>query len=318
MRDLILDTSYKLLDTFPIMLYWFTLPIIATSFIVLAITVGRHWREIRLLNPDSIKEELVRKKRDELITRRFERVKASALFPIKALLHQAIIAGKKTFHGAYIKLVKLDRFYKQSKTPLGGAVSNNADRVKLLMDEAKSLTRDSKWADAERRYLEVLSIDKRNVYAYRGLAVIYLKQKLFPQAKETFEFLVKTKKADDSCYAGLAEIAEEEGDINSAEQWYRKAVEYQPRLAHRHAELAMFYLDRQEPAKAWPFISRAAELEPKSPKYLVLTIETAIRIGNREEARRRYDALRLVSEDRQKLQTLKERLDEMENKDRKL
>jgi Tfp pilus assembly protein PilF len=294
------------------MLYWFTVPIIAISFVVLAITVGRHWKEIRLLNPDSIKEELVRKKRDELITRRFERVKASALFPVKALFHQAVILCKKTFHGAYIKLVQLDRFYKQPKASLPGVITTNADRVKMLMDGARSLTRDSKWADAERRYLEVLSIDKRNVNAYRGLAVIYLKQKLYPQAKETFEFLVNTKKADDSCYAGLAEIADHEGDTASAEQWYRKAVEYHPRLAHRHAELAMFYLDRQEPAKAWPFISRAAELEPKSPKYLVLSIETAIRTGNREEARRRYDAMRLISEDRQKLQTLKERIDEMD------
>ncbi|MBU0540657.1 hypothetical protein KKF59_02865 [Patescibacteria group bacterium] len=293
------------------MIYYYTVPIAILSLAAMVFIIARHWREIRLLDPNSIKEERVRKKRDELITQRFERVKSGALLPLKISFNKAVVAGKKRFHASYIKLIQLDRFYKQAKAPFASMAPSAAERLRALLDEARSLARDLKWADAERRYLEILSMDKRNVEAYKGLAGIYLKQKMHTQAKETFEFLLKIKKADDVCFAGLAEIAEAERDLIAAEQYYRKAVEYRPRLANRHAELGVFYLDSNQPAKAWPFVRRATELEPKSPKYMELSIDAAIKIGNKEEARRRYDKLRLLSEDRNKLQFLKERLDEM-------
>jgi tetratricopeptide (TPR) repeat protein len=222
---------------------------------------------------------------------------------------RGLLSGKTAFHAAYIKLIQLDRFYKQAKAPLAKIAPSVQDRIQSLIDEARSLARDLKWADAERRYLEVLSIDNRNVDAYKGLGNLYLKQRLYPQAHETFEFLVKIRKADDACYAGLAEIAEAEGDVMTAEAMRIKALELQPRRADRHAELAEFYLSRSQPGKAWPLAKRAADLEPKSAKYLTTAIEAAVQTGNHAEARRRYDKLRLISSDSQKLQSLKERID---------
>jgi tetratricopeptide (TPR) repeat protein len=221
------------------------------------------------------------------------------------------IAGKKSFHNSYLKLIRLDRFYKQAKAPFASIAPSMKDKVRTLLDEARSLGREQKWADAERRYLEVLGMDDRNLDAYKGLAAIYLKQKLYPQARETFEFLIKTKKADASCYAGMAEIYEAENDLPEAEEMRLKALELQPRLAQRYVELAEFYLDHNGPDKAWPHLKKAVELEPKSGKYLELTLDTAIQLGSREEARRLYDKFRLVSEDRPKLQVYKEKIDEL-------
>lgn len=293
------------------MLYWIALPIAGISFAVLATTIALHWKEIRLLDPDSIKEERVRQKREQLIQRRFDRVKSDKLAPIKALSHKGIVKGKEMFHAAYIRLVRLDRFYKQAKAPFALLAPSAKDRIRTLLDEARSLARDLKWADAERRFLEALALDERNLDAYKGLATIYLKQKLYPQAAETFEFLLRTKQADAGCYEGMGEIAEAQGDMAKAEGMYLKALELQPRLAHRHAVLADFYLKHGDAGKAWPPAKRATDLEPKSGKYLELSIEASIRMGQREEARRRYDKLRLLSEDRPKLQALKERIDRL-------
>jgi tetratricopeptide (TPR) repeat protein len=185
------------------------------------------------------------------------------------------------------------------------------DRIKLLLNDARSLSRDLKWADAERRYIEALGIDPHCWDAYKGLGQIYLKQDLLPQAKETFNFLLKSNKADDVCFAALADIAEEERDLVLAEDMRRKAVEFRPRLANRHAELAEFYVKQGFPDKAWPSAKRAAELDSKSAKYLEISLETAILLGERNEARKRYDKLRVLSQDRPKLQALKERIDEM-------
>lgn len=291
------------------MIYWITLPIAGLALLVIIVTIARHWKEIRLLNPDSIKEEQQRQKRERIIEQRFERVRSDALTPLKRVFQTIFLKGKKAFHAAYIRLIQLDRFYKQAKAPFAHMAPSLKDRIRTLLDEARALARDLKWADAERRFLEVLTLDDRNVDAYKGLAAIYVKQKLYPQAIETYQFLVKIKKADASCFEGLGDIASAQDDASKAEGYYQKAIELQPRVAHQHAVLAHFYLAHAQPQKAWLSAKRANELEPKSAKFLELSLEAALQAGERDEARRRYDALRLQSEDRQKLQTFKDRID---------
>ncbi len=293
------------------MIYWITLPLAGIALIVILMTLFRHWKEIRLLKPESIQEERERLTRDQVIQQRFERVKADKLGPIVMLLKRAILYGKTAYHAVYLKLVRLEKYYNQAKTPFAFITPSAKDRIKTLLDDARSLQRDLKWAEAERRYLDVLALDSHNWDAYRGLGGIYLKQKLWPQAKETFEFLLKMKKADDACFAALAEIAEAEGDLVRAEDMRRKAVEFRPRSAHRQSELAAFFLQQAQAGKAWPFAKRAVELDPKSSRYLELSLEAAIILGNRLEAQRRYDKLRLLSEDRPKLQALKEKIEGM-------
>lgn len=293
------------------MIYWIAIPLIAISLGAIFSVILRHWKEIRLLNPESIKEERLRKARGQIIERRFKRIRTDKFTPLKILADKLIITGKKKFHAAYLKLLQIDTFYKQTQTPLVNVAPSKQERLKGLLDEARSLARDLKWADAERRFLEVLGLDSRNAGAYKGLALIYVKQKLYDQAKETFDFLVRSKKADDVCFAGLAEIAEVKNDLIAAETMYRQALEARPKTAHWHAELAEFYLRHHNAGQAWPLAKKAVELEPRSAKYMELSLEAALRAGKRDEARRRYDKLRLLSEDKIKLQVLKERIEEL-------
>lgn len=293
------------------MIFWITLPIAGVSLIIIFVVLVRHWKEIRLLDPESIAEERERKKRDDLLLQRLSRVKSEKVAPFRVAFQRGIVAAKTAYHAAYLKLVKLEKFYKQATAPFAMMAPSTKDRIKALIDDARSLARDMKWADAERRYLEALTIDPHHYEAYKGLGTIYLKQKLYPQAKETFEFILKSRKADDAVFAAIADIAEAEGDTDRAEVMRLKAVEFRPRLPNRHAELAAFYLGHDEAEKAWPYALRATELDPKSARYLELSLEAAILLGDREEARRRYDKLRVLSEDRPKLQAFKDRIDEM-------
>ncbi len=271
----------------------------------------RHAAEIRLLNPDSIREEQERQKRDDLVRQRFNRLQSVKTAPLKAVYQRAVYNGKTTFHRGYLKLVHLSRFYEQAKRPFAKVAPSAAERVKALLDEARSLARDLKWADAEKRYLEVLLMDNRNADAYKGMGYIYLKQKMYPQAKETYEYLIKTRQGDDTCYAAMADICEADGDDAAAEDWRLKAVEERPRLANRHAELAKFYVDHKNYSKAWPSAKRATDLEQKSAKYQELALECLVEIGDYSEAKRRYDKLRLLSEDQQRLLRFKERIDKI-------
>lgn len=291
------------------MIYWISFAVAGVALLVMAVTLFRHWREIRLIDPDSIQEERERRKRDELILHRLERIKADKLGPLSLASKRLTVWGKVLFHAAYIRLIRLEKFYSQAKAPFAFIAPSAKEKLKLILDEARSLARDQKFAEAEKRYLEILALDARHWDAYKGLGLIYIKQKLWQQAKETFEFLSKSKKADDTVYASLADIAENTGDLAKAEELRLKAVEFRPRLANRQAEMASFYLDRDEPQKAWPFAKQASELDQKSARYLEISLDTAILLGDRLEAQKRYDKLRLLSDDRPKLQAYREKID---------
>ncbi len=286
----------------------------SVAFIVAGIVLAKRWKELRLLDPLSIKEEQQRQKRDEVLERRFARLRDDQTETLKRVGRRIKHATIQTYRQTHERLRAFEAMYRNVKSPFATLAPTTREKIKTLLEEGRSLMRDLKWADAERRFLEVLSIDPRHTEAFKGLGQIYLKQKLYPQAKETFEFLLKMHKNDDATHAALAEIAEAGGNLVAAENYRLKAVELNPRHAVRHAELASFYLGQQAPTKAWPSAKRAADLEPKSIKYLELSLEAAILTGNREEARKSFDRLRLLADDQHRFQGWKEKLEAMEKK----
>jgi len=286
--------------------------IAAIALVVMGLLVVKHWKEVRLLDPMSIKEEQTKKKREEMLQRRFERMSSDRIEAVKRAGRQIGRSATQSYRRLYRRLQSFENIYRKTSNPLSTMAPSSRERIKTLLSDARSLMRDLKWADAERRLLEVLALDKRDEDAFRQLGQIYLKQKLYPQAKETFEFLQKIGKADDANFSGLAEIAEAEGNLALAELMRKKAVEASPRQPHRYAELAQFYLDQDKPEQAWPNAQKASELEAGSAKYLELSLETAILLGDQEEARARYNRLRLLIDDQARFQTWKEKIDALE------
>lgn len=291
------------------------------SFVIAALALAfaisilvRHWKEIRLLDPDSIREERLKREREKVIQRRFERVHADRIAAVNRFGRHVGKRATEAYRRTYRKLQSFDTVYKSVSAPLSAMAPSQRERIKTLLTEARAFIRDLKWADAERRCVEILSMDARQIEAYRLLGQIYLKQKLYPQAIETFEYLVKTRKADDATYAGLADLAEAAGDRMRAEVMRLKAVDASPRQAHRHAEAADFFLKTKEVERAWPFAKRAAELEPQSAKYLELSLDAAILLGDRKEAEARYRRLRLLSDDPNRFQAWKEKIDGLPKK----
>jgi tetratricopeptide (TPR) repeat protein len=292
-------------------LFWVAVGVASVCFAAIVFIVFKHWQELRLIDPDSIKEEKEKQRRDELVKERFKRIQSGKVEPLKTLYRRFTFSSKTAFHRSYLKLINLNRFYEQAKHPFAKVAPSQKERAKLLLDEARSLARDLKWADAEKRYLEILLMDNRNSEAYKGIGLIYLKQKMMPQAKETFEYLLKVKQADDIVYASLADIAGFNKDNRQEESYRIKAVQTRPRLANRHAELAKFYIENHAYKEAWPSAKRATDLDPRSAKYQELALECLIELGESIDAKRQYDKLRLILDDQPKLAKYKERIEDI-------
>ncbi|MEN9558351.1 MAG: hypothetical protein RL141_720 [Candidatus Parcubacteria bacterium] len=289
------------------LLFWALIVIAAGTVGVMGVVLWRHWKEIRLLDPATIKAEQERQVRERIVRQRFDRRLRHLLAPVNRF---GRLAGSR--------MVQAYQSWEQRLSHTAGAMHRDGGidpfipgPLRDLLDEASAHLKKRAWAPAERLYLEVLKQDSRQLQAYRGLGELYMAQGMFAQAKETLLFLEQIQGCDDACYANLAAIAEAEKNMGEAEAMRKRAVDVAPQQALRHAELAAFYLAHGSPEYAWASAVRATDLEPGNPRSLELSIEAAILIRDREEAERRYEQLRPLVRDRQALQSLREKIDNM-------
>ncbi len=275
--------------------------------------LSRRWTDIRLLDPLTIKEERHRLKREEMIRKRFERMRSERSQPMRRFGRSIARSFDSLYEGLVQRLKTMEEAYGSgTRSPFSSVAPTTQERIKVVLLEARSFVRDIKWSEAEKRYLEVLALDPHNVEAYKGLGTIYLKQKIYQQARDTFMFIVKMKKADDATYAALAEIEEAAGNHHEAELYRLQAVELGGKQACRHAELAGFYLSTKDLLKAWSPVKRATELEPNSAKYAEQALDVAVQLGDASEARNRYQRFRLLSDDRSRFQYWREKVEALE------
>jgi len=280
------------------MLVWILVLVALVAAAVIAAVFFKHWKEIRLLDPDTIKTEQDRQRRDLEVMQRLDRRMRQFAKPAQKFARSL----RRTYRRAEERLMRASGLDKSSG-------SDTSPAIRSLLKSAVVATENGEFAEAERTYMEILKQDRHQFEAYRGLGALYMQQRAWPQAKETFLFLERIRGCDDGCYANLAAIARQEGKVADAEGWQKRAVEVAPRNAERHRELAELYMANGASDYAWISARRAAELDPSNPRVLELSVRAAILVRDREEAERRYEQLRPLTRDRQLLQSLREQID---------
>lgn len=143
----------------------------------------------------------------------------------------------------------------------------------ILLDEAKSLMKAGRARKAEEKYLKVVSIDPRNIFAYAGLGEIYYKNQELEGAKEAMEYVVKLAEN------GYGEL---------------EATDY--------VLLSLIYQDLGDYKGALRSIKEALKLEPNNPKNLDLLCKISIISKNRKEALRACERLARTNPDNEKIE----------------
>lgn len=300
------------------MLFWIALVLIIIATGIIGVILFQHWREIQLLDTDTIRAEQERRARDRIVKERFERHLRKWSAPIryagrhlKKRLSRTVtrLEQRMKYHGT--ETVVYPTATPETELPVTDE-SAPQDRVTRLLREAQLLAREGKVSRAERVFLEILKTNMRHIDAYRGLGALYLADRQYAQAKEIYDFLLGLDGADDAVYAGLAVIAEAEGRITEALAMREKAIEMSPASSARHGEMAEYYIHQGDGATAMRYARKAIDLDPDAPRSLELFVRAAILSGDRNEAERVYQQLRAKGYDRSKLRQLKDQLDAME------
>jgi len=140
-------------------------------------------------------------------------------------------------------------------------------KIEALLKDASDLTDREHYNEAEKKYLEILNLEPKNIKAFYGLGNIYFLQKQYDEARQTFEHILKLNSSDHFAYFEIAEIL------------YRI----------KNFEEALYYLDK------------AIKLEPNSPKYLDLLVSTSIIVKDKDLAKKMLARLKEVNPENAKI-----------------
>lgn len=288
----------------------FTLIVISAGGIL--VVVARKFAQLTLIDTASLPKEREAKKKHEIIHDRVGRRLASLGQDALQLILKPFERLQGAFRRQYRKILAIDKQLRH-KT-LDPAAQRQ--RIRDLLDQAGTFMAQGDLSGAEKRYIEVISLDRKHALAYRGLGVLYLGNKQYIQARETLGYLVKIVAKGGCAYAKAAQ--------SSAPERQRVPEAADKRCAEspaEHSEMAKDYLNLGLTLKSVDDVRQArlafegaVIFEPMNPKYLDLLLEACILEANKERAWEVLDRLQAVNPENQKVGSLRERISHLPEK----
>lgn len=138
-----------------------------------------------------------------------------------------------------------------------------------IVADAQAKMSSEQYEDAETRFIEVLSVDKKNMDAYCGLAELYQRTKQWKEAEEVLVCIVKLRK----------EKSRTEGNGTLS-------------LAQSLVDLAEVYIEQDRLDDALSSIKEAIGLQDRNPKFLDALVSLYILRGERLKAERALSKLK--------------------------
>jgi len=243
--------------------------------------VARKFSTLANLDVENIPAEKEAKVKEQIISSRFKRnvVKwSSALIKIsKAISQKASIFFKWIFD----KLYELRDNYKSETVLLTG---DKEEKVKELFLEVEELEKQGELKEAEKRLIEIIGFDSKNIKAFEILGRFYFEDKNYEESKQTFEHILKL-------------IGDEEKN--------------KEKLAEIYFNLALVGQATENFDEAWENLKRALEIEPNNPRYLDIALEISIIKKDKVLALDAYEKLKNANPDNQKLKEFKKQIKEL-------
>ena len=253
------------------------LGVLVISIVVIVSITMRHISQLRILNVETDTKAKSRKKKEEIILKRLSSGSAPAAKLGRAMsktLTHLRRTGRKSIH----RLRDLEAHYRDLKKKGSGGESLTTDQLAKAFDEASQLLREDKIAQAEKKYIEIISLNPREVKAYENLGRLYTKTKQFDQAEQSLRFASKLSPNDASVSASLGEL------YMTEEQWTRALEE----------------------------LGKAIEKRSGNAKYLDRYIETALQLKDSEKALSALEQLKTSNPENQKIAEFEERIEALQ------
>lgn len=267
--------------------------------------------QLKLIDLSTMAKERHAEVKSRIMKDRFDRSLGVIAGKTATVTAKASGRVKGLYERAYDSLKKMEaKLDGGRKAAAKGAIAMD---VSAGLEGAQKAAQEERYEDAERIYIELLKHDAKHVDAYRGLAELYIDQKLYDQAAETLEFLLRLTGDDDRALGRLGQVEASRGNFQEAEARYLRSIELSANAnatAYR-ADLGRVYLAAGEARKSQEQFRVALQAEPHHPKYLDYFLEASILVGDPDSAREALGALEEVNPENAKLADFRARIESM-------
>jgi tetratricopeptide (TPR) repeat protein len=137
---------------------------------------------------------------------------------------------------------------------------------------------------AEQFYLNAIKNNPNNKEAYEGLGRLYLQEKNFKEAAETFKFLTKMDPKRDTYWSNFGLSLYSIQQFREATLAYEKALSINSKVPARWVNLSLCYEAMQDVPRTIKALSHAVQLDRRNINYLLLLTEAYLRMGNKVRA----------------------------------
>lgn len=190
----------------------------------------------------------------------------------------------------YRQLVDFKENYNKGET----IVMDQESHIRKLLAEATESLKNGDVDEAEKRYIEIISLDSKNIDAFRALGQLYLNQKKFPEAEQTLAHVLKLL----------------EKQINQPKGTLSDEVNLQ--LAETYFNLAELGVGKNNLDEAGQHIIEALEVIPNNPRYLDMKLEISIINKDKKTALEALEKLAAVNPENQKLEDFRKKISEIQ------
>lgn len=136
------------------------------------------------------------------------------------------------------------------------------------------------YGPAEEHYRKAVALDGKNVTALNNYGRFLCQQRRFEEGQARFREALDNplNPAPENALANAGTCALQAADRVGAEDFFREALQRQPRLPPALLSMAQLSLDREDPLQARGYYQRYLELSPQSPRtlWLGMRIEQAL------------------------------------------
>jgi tetratricopeptide (TPR) repeat protein len=196
------------------------------------------------------------------------------------------------------KITNLEKKYRHSqKNFLKKSPKLLKYKVDKLILAGKKLIEQEKLNEAEKCFIEIISLDNNNLNAYRYLGEIYLKQKDLSHAKQTFDYILDLN------------LKEFKKALNDKKDDTIGAIKNE--LAKIYFDLGEMYNLKEKFDLARKNLEKSLEFSPKNPKYLDFLCNLYIILKDKEQAQKILARVKDVNPDNQKIVDLQDQVNKL-------
>ena len=268
---------------------------------IVSFIIGRKFSRVKTLDVDTVPEAQIAKVRDRILIERMKRQTHKGKELIQKNATSIFLWLKNSFSKLLNRVYALEKKYQKEaseRKPISKTELIN--KLNYLLDEASILVKQEKFSEAEKKYIEIVSADPKNVAAYEGLTGVYLALKEYKQALQTAQFILKLLEKKSKPIVKTTDLGQEYKTISNVNE-----------VSLACYEVGYIYTLMGKIEKAAVHFEQALSLEPNNPRLLDQMIEISIMLKNKIQALELIKRLEEVNPENQKIKEYYEKIEEM-------